>query len=214
MDMTSEPRSGGFVEYISLPTLVLVVIACAAAAVIEVALVTDWSGSGSTSGASGQAAPASDNRADPSSTGCRICGVVESVRQVSHDQKQPVSTIAGGGPEGVALLLGVLTGNVKFSPPLAYETQVRMNDGSVRATREFQAPEWKPGDPVRLMRGRIEPMPGPEASQQHKVERTVPTHALCEAESDGKVLVAWKNGRHYCFRYGGSDLHSAATPAG
>lgn len=201
-------RNGGFVEYVSLPTVALVVIACVAAAVVELALVTEGSGSKSRAQAGEQNSGAAD---------CRICGVVESVRPVSPEGVKPVSTVVGGGPEGVALLLGVLTGNVKFSPPLAYETQVRMNDGSVRATREFRAPEWKSGDPVRLMRGRIEPLPAAtelQASQQVRVERALPTHALCEAESDGKVLVAWKNGRHYCFRYGGGELVTAATPAG
>lgn len=212
-------RNGGFVEYVSLPTLATVIIGCALAAVIELVLITDWS-----NGKAAQAARSGSQRSDAGGPACRICGVVESVREVAPASAGQVSTVVGGGPEGVALLLGVLAGNVKFSPPPAYETQVRMNDGSVRATREYRAPDWKSGDPVRLMRGRIEPLPAADtvagehaetvASEQVRVERAAPTHALCEAESDGKVLVAWKNGRHYCFRYGSGELLSAATPAG
>jgi len=89
---------------------------------------------------------------------CRSCGVVEEVRVIERSGPSPgVSTFTGGATEGTAILLGALTGaRVQAGWPRIYEVAVRMEDGSVRALREPLPPEWKPGDRVRLIRGRIE----------------------------------------------------------
>jgi hypothetical protein len=89
---------------------------------------------------------------------CRYCGVVEQVQEI--DNKAPKigrGTVSGGREEMMVMLLSALSG-----PPEAparssiYEVSVRMEDGSVRAFRSGQAPEWSAGDRVKVIKGKIE----------------------------------------------------------
>ena len=89
---------------------------------------------------------------------CRICGVVESVREVEHvHPRHEVSTVVGGRVEGLAMILGALSGQrAQSGTPRIFEVLVRMEDGSLRAMRDHIAPEWRTGDRVKFLRGRIE----------------------------------------------------------
>lgn len=106
---------------------------------------------------------------------CRVCGVVESVRVVPPDPPRGGSTGAppstegllgataglqfgGNRGEAVALLLATLGAAMlrPEGPPPLYETSVLLDDGSVRLLREAGEPPWKPGDRVKVTRGRIE----------------------------------------------------------
>lgn len=90
---------------------------------------------------------------------CNICGVVEDTRVVrSAASRHGFSTVAGGGIEGVVLLLGTLRGDFRADPVDVYEVSVRMQDGSVRIIRDAVRPSWRPGDRVRIITGRIEPV--------------------------------------------------------
>lgn len=86
---------------------------------------------------------------------CRVCGVVEGVREVTlggagHD----VSTVSG---EGFAMFLGLLSGKLGAGPMKVYDVAVRLEDGSTRVLREGRPPTWKAGDHVRVVMGRILP---------------------------------------------------------
>lgn len=86
---------------------------------------------------------------------CRVCGVVEDVREVTLGEfKHKVSTVSG---EGIAIFLGVLNGNLSNAPIKIYEVAVRLQDGSMRVLREATLPDWLPGDHVKVMAGRIRP---------------------------------------------------------
>ncbi len=106
---------------------------------------------------------------------CNVCGVVEVVRElqlagapagtgiVHIGMTVPASSLqtGGGHGEGAVILLGLLGGAVAGSangagPARAYETAVRLEDGSVRLLRDARAPDWKPGDRVKVIKGRIE----------------------------------------------------------
>jgi hypothetical protein len=85
---------------------------------------------------------------------CRVCGVVEEVREVNLGApKHGVSTVSG---EGFAMLLGLLSGKLGTGPVKIYEVAVRLQDGSVRVFREGTPSAWKPGDRVKVVMGRIE----------------------------------------------------------
>jgi hypothetical protein len=102
----------------------------------------------------GQPAPAAPGKASDVST-CRICGVVEGVAEFERASFQ----LNGEQNEGIVVLLAQL-GGLK-SAPLAgrfYETAVLHDDGSVRVVRDSSAPQWKRGDRVKVVRGRIEPL--------------------------------------------------------
>jgi hypothetical protein len=84
---------------------------------------------------------------------CRVCGVVEDVREVKLGAaKYGVSTVSG---EGFAMLFALLTGKLGTGSVKIYEVEVRLQDGSVRMIREPTPPAWKPGDRVKVMMGRI-----------------------------------------------------------
>lgn len=95
---------------------------------------------------------------------CSICGVVDRVREV---EPAPSQALEGSRAESAVLLLAALGG---ASLPRArsariYETSVIHDDGSVRVLRDTSVPQWKSGDRVRVMRGRVEPGPGPAAAR-------------------------------------------------
>jgi hypothetical protein len=87
---------------------------------------------------------------------CGVCGVVETVREVTLGEfKHKVSTVSG---EGIAIFLGMLNGRLSNAPVKIYEVAVRLQDGSMRVLREGTPPSWKPGDHVKVMAGRIKPV--------------------------------------------------------
>ena len=87
---------------------------------------------------------------------CTVCGLVERVREVEPGPRQ---ALEGSRAEGVVILLAALGGastpNVR--PARVYETSVVHDDGSVRVLRETSAPQWKTGDRVRVIKGRVVP---------------------------------------------------------
>ena len=101
-------------------------------------------------------------RAAPSS--CGVCGVVERVREV---EPAPRQALEGSRAEGAVILLAALVGASmpNARPARIYETSVLHDDGSVRVLRDTNAPQWKSGDRVRVIKGRVEPGPGPVAAR-------------------------------------------------
>jgi hypothetical protein len=92
--------------------------------------------------------------------GCRYCGVVEQVREIkSRATRDGVSTVSGGRDEMIVMLLSALSGTPDTSGQTKiYEVSVRMDNGSIRAVRGGRAPDWKLGDRVKVVKGRVEPL--------------------------------------------------------
>jgi hypothetical protein len=88
---------------------------------------------------------------------CRICGVVEEVREL---ERAPAQALNGDQSESIVILIAALGGGTGrlVALPRTYETAVRFEDGSMRVLRDGRAPLWKRGDRVRVMRGRVEPL--------------------------------------------------------
>ncbi len=86
---------------------------------------------------------------------CSVCGVVERVGEFERASLK----ITGEQSEGFVVLLAALGGSLKnaAAPGRGYETFVLHDDGSVRIVRDSSAPQWKRGDRVRVIKGRIEP---------------------------------------------------------
>jgi hypothetical protein len=87
---------------------------------------------------------------------CSVCGVVERVGEFKRASLQ----ITGDQAEGFVVLLAALGGGLKYPAAAAgtlYETFVLHDDGSVRIVRDSSAPQWKRGDRVKVIKGRIEP---------------------------------------------------------
>lgn len=85
-------------------------------------------------------------------TACDACGMVESVRTLEKKQN--------GGKVMVALqvVLNAMVGNPTRPPAVrSHEITVRFHDGSKHVISEAVTPAWKPGDPVRVINGRIKP---------------------------------------------------------
>ena len=101
-------------------------------------------------------------RTDASS--CNICGVVSLVREL---EPAPAQALEGSQAEGAVVLLAALGGAVRpgARPARLFETSVVHDDGSIRVLREPGAPRWNAGDRVKVIRGRIEPAPGPVAAR-------------------------------------------------
>jgi hypothetical protein len=97
-------------------------------------------------------------------TSCGVCGVVERVREVEPAARQ---ALEGSRAEGAVNLLAALGGASRPNarPARIYETSVIHDDGSVRVLRDTGAPQWKSGDRVRVIRGRVEPGSGPVAAR-------------------------------------------------
>ena len=98
----------------------------------------------------GQPAPAQSR---PLST-CSVCGVVERVVESERGGLQ----LSGDRGEGFVMLLAALGGLKGASPGRVYETAVVHDDGSVRVVRDSNAPRWKQGDRVKVVKGRVEPL--------------------------------------------------------
>ena len=100
----------------------------------------------------GQPAPTQQSRA---LSGCSVCGVVERVGEFERAGLQ----LSGDRGEGLVVLLAALGGMKETaSPGRMYETAVLHDDGSVRIVRDSSAPQWKRGDRVKVVRGRVEPV--------------------------------------------------------
>jgi len=112
--------------------------------------------------------PAPSRSSAPS--GCSVCGVVERVGEFQDSGLQ----LSGDPGEGFVVLLAAL-GGLKENPARGrmYETAVLHDDGSVRVVRDASAPQWKRGDRVKVVRGRVEPeRPGAAAAAALQTERT------------------------------------------
>ena len=93
---------------------------------------------------------------------CGACGVVEWVREL---EPAPGLQLQGGRDEGAVLLIAALGGASRAGPGRIYETSVLHDDGSVRVLRDSSAPHWKRGDRVKVIKGRVEPIPSPVAAR-------------------------------------------------
>ena len=89
---------------------------------------------------------------------CKVCGIVEQVREIKPAPRHDISTVAGGGTEGFAVLLGALSGRMTTHAATIYEVAVRLQDGSLRVLQSGAPQQWKPGDHVKVVMGRVEPM--------------------------------------------------------
>ena len=89
---------------------------------------------------------------------CNICGVVDRVRELEPAPRPPME---GSHAEGAIVLLAVLGGAVKpgAPQPRMFETAVTHDDGTVRVLRDYNAPRWENGDRVKVIGGRVEPVP-------------------------------------------------------
>jgi hypothetical protein len=88
---------------------------------------------------------------------CGNCGVIAGVRELRTAASPQEGTPQAGGRAGIVMLiLGALGGNFPVDPGKIYEIEVRMQDGSVRTIQSATAPARKPGDRVKIVRGRIE----------------------------------------------------------
>jgi hypothetical protein len=94
-----------------------------------------------------------------SSPECRICGVVEEVRELERSTAAP-QALNGDQSESIVVLIAALGGGAarRIALPRTFETAVRFEDGSLRVLRDGRAPQWKRGDRVRVLRGRVEPL--------------------------------------------------------
>jgi hypothetical protein len=120
----------------------------------------------------GQPAPSPQSRAP---SGCSVCGVVERVGEFERAGLK----LSGDRGEGLVVLLAAL-GGMKEDAATAqghmYETAVLHDDGSVRIVHDSIAPQWKRGDRVRVVKGRVEPVALP-------AERTlIPALPVARAE--------------------------------
>lgn len=90
---------------------------------------------------------------------CRICGVVEEVRELERAAAAQ-QALHGDQSESIVILIAALGGGAarRVALPRTYETAVRFEDGSLRLLRDGRAPQWKRGDRVRVLRGRVEPL--------------------------------------------------------
>lgn len=107
---------------------------------------------------------------------CRSCGVIENVREVTHEgQGTGLGAVAGGVIGGVlgnnvgqgngrtlatiagAVGGGLLGNKVEKSQrkTTSYEVTVRMEDGSSQLIDAATMPSWRVGDQVRLVNGAI-----------------------------------------------------------
>lgn len=91
---------------------------------------------------------------------CRYCGVVEQVREIKNSApRYGVSTVSGGRDEMIVMLLSALSGTpATTDQKKIYEVSVRMDNGWIRAVRGSRLPDWKLGDRVKVVKGRLEPL--------------------------------------------------------
>jgi outer membrane lipoprotein SlyB len=123
----------------------------------------------------------SDNRApepmrDERPAPCNSCGVVESVREVQQRAQGSGAGAAGGailggllgnqvgsghgrqlatvaGAIGGAVAGNQIEGNMRATH--SYTITVRMNDGHIRTFHQSAQPQWRSGDPVKVVKGQL-----------------------------------------------------------
>jgi outer membrane lipoprotein SlyB len=107
---------------------------------------------------------------------CRDCGVIETVRTVTHNEQPSGLGAVAGGVAGAVLgrqvgggrgrdvmtvvggVGGALAGHEverRTRTTQAYEIVVRFDDGSTQKLTQNEAPSWRPGDRVRVVGGQI-----------------------------------------------------------
>lgn len=114
--------------------------------------------------------------ADTGRNWCSNCGNVESVRTIKHRAEGSGLGAAGGaviggllgnqigggtgrtiataaGAIGGAVVGNQVEGNMKATT--SYEIRVRLDDGTLRTFRQNNAPAWRSGDRVRIVKGRL-----------------------------------------------------------
>jgi len=110
---------------------------------------------------------------------CSNCGVVESVRRVEHrPQGSGVGAVGGavlggllgnqvGGGHGrqLATVAGAVGGAVagnqiegNMKTTYSWDIVVRMDNGNKRTLHASAAPQWRNGDPVRIVKGQLRPL--------------------------------------------------------
>jgi hypothetical protein len=161
-----EPHAARFMPQLPATTAVLLAAMCIAWFVAALgwipAAIDDESGVPAWFSRGEVAIPAPDAPSD--STACDRCGTIESVRLVEKTRRPPgVASLSGGkGGEVMAVLhvvLNAMVGNPTDPIPApSHEITVRFHDGSMR-TITGTGTEWKTGDPVRVVNGRIKPGP-------------------------------------------------------
>nr|WP_315260028.1 glycine zipper 2TM domain-containing protein [uncultured Duganella sp.] len=107
---------------------------------------------------------------------CSNCGVVESVRRVEHrPQGSGVGAVGGavlggllgnqvGGGHGrqLATVAGAVGGAVagnqiegNMKTTYSWDVVVRLDNGNKRTIHSSSAPQWRNGDPVRIVKGQL-----------------------------------------------------------
>ena len=115
-------------------------------------------------------------RADTDSNWCGNCGNIESIRQITTRAQGSGVGAAGGailggllgnqvgsgngrqlatvaGAVGGAVMGNQVEGNMKANH--SYEIRVRLDDGSLRTFHQHNAPAWRSGDRVRIVKGAL-----------------------------------------------------------
>jgi hypothetical protein len=149
-----EPQAARFTPQLPAATAVLLAVFCGAWFMAAMGWIP----------ATDQPVPAPDAGGPKDRIACGRCGVIESVRQAEKTRNPPgVASLSGGsGGEVMAALhvvLNAMVGNPTgpIRPAPSYEFTVRFHDGSKRTITEPGTPAWKPGDPVKVVNGRIKP---------------------------------------------------------
>jgi outer membrane lipoprotein SlyB len=107
---------------------------------------------------------------------CRDCGVIETVRAVTHNEQPSGLGAVAGGVAGAVLgrqvgggrgrdvmtvvggVGGALAGHEverRTRTTQVYEIVVRFDDGTTQKLSQNEAPSWRPGDRVRVVGGQI-----------------------------------------------------------
>jgi hypothetical protein len=74
------------------------------------------------------------------------------------EHERATHQMSGDKGEGIVALIAALGGAAgNAAPAKVYETAVLHDDGSVRVLRDSSEPQWKRGDRVRVIKGRVEP---------------------------------------------------------
>jgi len=126
------------------------------------------------------------SQSQSAAAGCRACGTVEDVREVTLGGTKDVSTVHG---EGFAMFFALLQGKIGNGPITVYETEVQMQDGSVRLIREGKPPAWKHGDHVKVVMGQVRPgAVAANASSQCSIRR-LRDQSVVPAKAGTQVLL-------------------------
>jgi hypothetical protein len=81
------------------------------------------------------------------------------VRELERARSSP-QHLNGDQSESIVIMIAALGGGSgrRVAVPRTYETAVRLEDGSLRVLRDGRAPQWKRGDRVKVLKGRVEPL--------------------------------------------------------